>query len=154
VVHSAPPIPGRYVYLEVIDRAAAWMRRLGQDFRPVFNTKFAGRGLGLAACSALSAVTGATKVDSEPAGHHLPGLFPASTKDAVPSVRWESTPWRGKGTILSSTTKSRSAMCPAECWNGAFCVLRSRRRLEAIELFRPTRRDVCVLLDWRCRDGR
>jgi PAS domain S-box-containing protein len=150
---TAPPIPGWYVYLEVIDTGCGMdAKTQARIFDPFFTTKFAGRGLGLSAVLGIvRSHQGALKVESELGlGTTFRVLFPASTKEAVPSKSDVDSPqWRGKGTILLVDDEEPVRNVTSRMLErSGFAVLRAGDGLEAIELFRAHGAEVvCVLLD-------
>jgi signal transduction histidine kinase len=150
---TAPPIPGRYVYLEVIDTGCGMdAQTRARIFDPFFTTKFTGRGLGLSAVLGIvRSHHGALKVESELGlGTTFRVLFPASTKEAVPSKSDVDSPqWRGKGTILLVDDEEPVRKVTSRVLERiGFTVLRAGDGLEAIELFRAHEAEVvCVLLD-------
>jgi PAS domain S-box-containing protein len=102
-----PPAPpaGSYVYLEVGDSGAGMTPdTLHRIFDPFFSTKFAGRGLGLAAVMGIvRSHQGLIRIHTEPAkGTRFRVLFPAVQGDAAQreSVSAARTEWQGSGTVL------------------------------------------------------
>jgi CheY-like chemotaxis protein len=98
--------PGPYVVLSVSDTGTGMsLQTRAKIFDPFFSTKFAGRGLGLAASVGIvHAHRGAIKVESAVGrGSTFTVLFPARPALAPPS-RVEIAPtteaWRGSGTLL------------------------------------------------------
>ncbi len=96
---------GTYVYVEVADSGAGMTPEVrGRIFEPFFSTKFAGRGLGLAAVLGIvRGHRGALRIDSQPGhGTTFRVLLPASAKGVPAGVRRVSGPhaWRATGAIL------------------------------------------------------
>jgi len=93
------------VYLEVGDSGAGMTPdTLHRIFDPFFSTKFAGRGLGLAAVMGIvRSHQGLIRIHTEPAkGTRFRVLFPAVQGDAAQreSVSAARTEWQGSGTVL------------------------------------------------------
>ena len=104
---EGPPDPGKspYVYLEIGDTGAGMTPdTLSRIFDPFFSTKFAGRGLGLAAVMGIvRSHHGLIRVRTAPGdGTAFRVLFPsvagAARKPGKPAV--ERSDWQGSGTIL------------------------------------------------------
>ena len=150
---------GLYVCLEVSDNGcgmdAATLQRI---FDPFFSTKFAGRGLGLAAVLGIvRGHKGAIKVYSEPSnGTTFKILFPASdiAKDAAESgdaarAKNALAGWQGAGTLLvadDETTARQVAKDALETYG--FNVIGAANGKEAVELFQQHQDEiVAVLLD-------
>ncbi|MDH3640628.1 MAG: response regulator [Gammaproteobacteria bacterium] len=95
---------GRYVYVEVVDNGAGMdAETSSRMFEPFYTTKFAGRGLGLAAVMGILRSHGAAiRVESEPgAGTRIVAYFPASgSTSALRSPRIENADTQRKGLIL------------------------------------------------------
>ena len=112
--HFGPPPHGEdrleqapevYVYLEVGDTGSGMNPdTLARIFDPFFSTKFAGRGLGLAAVMGIvQAHHGLIRIRTEPGeGTSFRLLFPPSGKASPPTeVPAAGKPeWRGSGTVL------------------------------------------------------
>jgi PAS domain S-box-containing protein len=96
--------PGTFVFLEVSDTGCGMdSDTLQRIFDPFFSTKFAGRGLGLAAVMGIVEThSGHIRIGTAPGeGTTFRLLFPAveSTHDAAPR-RASGAGWRGRGTVL------------------------------------------------------
>ncbi|HEY9013599.1 MAG TPA: response regulator, partial [Gemmatimonadales bacterium] len=96
---------GLYVYLEVSDSGSGMTpETLHRIFDPFFSTKFAGRGLGLAAVMGIvRSHQGLIRIRTEPGeGTSFRILFPAAGDTAAVSEETarEKSEWRGSGTVL------------------------------------------------------
>jgi PAS domain S-box-containing protein len=100
-----PRAPGPYVYLEVSDTGEGMTPdTLHRIFDPFFSTKFAGRGLGLAAVMGIvRSHEGLIRIRTEPdKGTSFRLLFPAvaGTAGITEEPTAGRTEWRGSGTVL------------------------------------------------------
>jgi signal transduction histidine kinase len=149
---------GLYVCIEVSDTGCGMDREtLGRIFDPFFSTKFAGRGLGLAAVLGIvRGHKGAVKVYSEVGqGTTFKILFPAEEveKDALePQGRPKDTMldvWRGHGLVLIADDEEIArSMAKEVLTEYGFSVVTAENGREAVEVFRTRAQDlVAVLLD-------
>jgi len=149
---------GSYVFLEVADTGCGMGREaLGKLFEPFYSTKFAGRGLGLAAVQGIvKGHQGYLKVVSEPGlGTSVTVLLPESAAAACPDPSLErpardrlAAGWKGSGTVLlvddeEAVRQVGCAMLEAL----GFTPVSARDGVEALAVFQQTPGIVLVILD-------
>jgi len=147
--------PGNYVYLEVADNGCGMTPEVkARIFEPFFSTKFAGRGLGLAAVLGIvRGHRGALTVTSEPGRGSTFRLFlPASVGAAAapsPAARPAAKPARSPGTILVVDDED-SVRLVAGCIleSCGFSTVLASNGAEALKIFRARpERFTAILLD-------
>jgi CheY-like chemotaxis protein len=134
--------PGLYIYIEIADTGCG-MSRETQDhiFEPFYTTKFAGRGLGLAAVLGIvRAHKGAIKVYSEiNKGTTFKILLPAAPQTAFSRRNSELdnlSEWKGKGTILlADDEESLRALGSSMLEHLGFRVITAEDGREAVDIY-------------------
>ncbi|NLF38619.1 response regulator [bacterium] len=145
---------GQYVYIEVSDTGCGMDRRQSrQIFEPFYTTKFAGRGLGLAAVLGIvRSHKGAIKVYSELGrGTVFRILFPASGggTQAAQARAPERETFRGSGTILLVDDEASIRDVGTRMLQRlGFSVVQAHDGRHAVDMFREHAASlVCVILD-------
>jgi CheY-like chemotaxis protein len=148
--------PGPYIFFEVSDTGVGMdSAMLARIFDPFFSTKFAGRGLGLAAVLGIvRGHKGALKVSSRPGeGTTFRVLFPAQQDHAAVNPH-EANPtaardFRGHGLVLvADDEESVRALARSFLERIGFRVMTAVDGREALELYKKHGREIrLVVLD-------
>ncbi len=147
---------GDYVFVEVADAGPGMDKETVEKVSdPFFTTKFAGRGLGMAAVAGIMrGHKGGISLQSEPGkGTVVRALFPAIGKPPaeIPTPRPAPADevWRGSGTVLLVDDEEIAlAVGKAMLEKMGFHVLTALNGLEAVEIFRERAADIrLVVLD-------
>lgn len=142
---------GRYVSLEIADNGCGMDKEtMGKIFDPFFSTKFAGRGLGMAAVMGIiRGHKGAIKVYSEPGkGTTFKVLLPAGEQSAR-LARNENggDSWRGSGTVLLVDDEETILDIGREMLQElGFDVLTACDGREALEVYLSHRKEISVVV--------
>jgi signal transduction histidine kinase/CheY-like chemotaxis protein len=148
---------GPQIVLEVSDTGSGMDDETrSRIFDPFFSTKFAGRGLGLAAVHGIvRGHRGGLEVDSEPGrGTRFRVCFPALERSGIAARRVgeaSDDDWHGSGTVLladDEETVRRVAKAMVETMG--FKVITAKDGEEAVEIFRKHQSDIiCVIIDFK-----
>lgn len=142
---------GRYVSLEIADNGCGMDKEtMGKVFDPFFSTKFAGRGLGMAAVMGIiRGHKGAIKVYSEPGkGTTFKVLLPAGDQSArLARTENGSDSWRGSGTALLVDDEETIRDIGREMLQElGFDVLTACDGREALQVYLSHRKEISVVV--------
>jgi two-component system, cell cycle sensor histidine kinase and response regulator CckA len=143
--------PGMYIHIEVSDTGCGMSAETRSHiFEPFFSTKFAGRGLGLAAALGIvKAHRGAMKIYSEVGkGTTFKLLFPAlEVAENAPAEASEPQTWHGSGTILLADDEESLRALGAEMLESlGFAVLTAEDGRQALELFKQRSAEITLVI--------
>jgi PAS domain S-box-containing protein len=147
--------PGRYVFLEVADTGCGMSPEVrARLFEPFFSTKFAGRGLGLAALLGIvRSHRGAVAVETAPGrGTTVTVVLPCSdhapARPAAPPAPPAVAPRPGATVLFVDDESDIREMAEAFLSRAGYRVLLAADGGEAVERFAAAASDVaCVILD-------
>ncbi len=150
---SPGAVGGEYVYVEVRDEGCGMTEeQMGRIFEPFYTTKFAGRGLGLAAVrGVVTASRGGLELESRPlGGTRMRVYFPASQSLPEPLAEKPAAlePVNGAGRVVLVVDDEegvrRAATEILEYFG--FKVTSARDGIEAVELFKGLEGTVALVL--------
>ena len=150
---GAPIRPGGYVCLQVIDNGCGMDAETQQRiFEPFYTTKFAGRGLGMAAVlGIIKGHKGALQLSSQPGQGSTFRVFLPLQTAPLPAAEPRSTrlsePWHGRGTILLVEDEEQvMALAEAMLEELGFQVVKAMNGQEALDLYQQKASDLTLVI--------